>query len=286
MNTRIGLSRFRFYVQILAFGVILLNPFLNYYFHIDFIQGWYQSLGVGRLWFVSPLEGLESILVSKLIYLPLLIGMLIPVLVALFLGRVFCAWICPINFLSELIDSIASFFAKRFKMSLNQNRYILPRYILWFALIAELVLAMVLGAPLFVFLSPPGLVGREIMLAVFFKTMAIEGLIVVAVLAMNLVTKRFYCRYFCPLGALLAFLGAKRRLVVQKNEELCAMCKRCDKACPLGLVPSEGEAASIYCWNCGACVDKCGFRAIGFSWRAIGPIKKVSETCSQLRCVL
>lgn len=46
-----------------AFLVILINPFLNYYFHINFVQGWYQSLGIGKLWFVSPLEGLESILV-------------------------------------------------------------------------------------------------------------------------------------------------------------------------------------------------------------------------------
>lgn len=38
---------------------------------------------------------------------------------------------------------------------------------------------MVLGAPLFVFLSPPGPVGREIRRAVFFHTPAWEGLLVV-----------------------------------------------------------------------------------------------------------
>ena len=78
-------------VQSGAFLLLLAAPLLNYYLHIDFIQGWYQSLGIGKFWFVSPLEGLESILVAKIIYLPLLIGMIVPVMVALFWAAFFVA---------------------------------------------------------------------------------------------------------------------------------------------------------------------------------------------------
>ena len=257
-------SRWRFLVQTLAFLVILLNPFLNYYFHFNFVQGWYQSLGVGKLWFVSPLEGLESILISKTIYLPLLIGMLPPLLLALFLGRVFCGWICPIHFLSDLEDRLLKLFSIR-----RRDLWRLPRKVFWFVLLGELGLAMVLGAPIFVFLSPPGLVGREIMMAVFFHTLALEGVVVLLVLTLNLFTRRFFCRYLCPLGALLAFLGARRRLVVLQEEEQCKQCGLCDQACPLGLYPSKGEGLSLYCWNCGACVDACHLKALRFSWRSL-----------------
>ena len=265
-SSRSRFSTYRILIQTAAFLVILLNPFANYYLGVNFVQGWYQSLGIGNLWFVSPLEGLESILVSKLIYLPLIIGMAIPVLLALFLGRVFCSWICPINYLSELMDRLRRFLTrKRF----IKDAFKLPKYLLWFALIGELILTMVLGAPIFVWLSPPGLVGREIMMAVFFRTLAIEGLIVLMVLTMNLITRRFYCRYLCPLGGLLAFLGSKRKLVVSRTEPECKECGMCGMVCPLGLDPLKGESLSNYCWNCGECVDICPDRTLDFRWRSI-----------------
>jgi ferredoxin-type protein NapH len=251
-------NKIRFGVLTISFLIILINPFLNYYLHISFIQGWYQSLAVGKLWFVSPLEGIESLLVSKQFFLPSVIGMLPPVLLALFMGRVFCSWMCPISFLSELSDKTWNFFSKKKRKDL----IILPKNLLWFSLIGELIFAMILAAPLFVFLSPPGLVGREIMLAVFFKTLAVEGIIVLIVLFLNLITRRFFCRYFCPLGGLLAFLGRKRELKIIKDDEKCINCGLCDKSCPMGLMPSKGEGKGLYCWNCGKCVDSCNNGAI------------------------
>ncbi len=255
-------GNFRLLVQFLAFLVILINPFLNYYWHIDFVQGWYQSLGIGNLWFVSPLEGLESILVSKTIYLPLLIGMLIPVLVAFFLGRVFCGWVCPINFLCELEDR----FLRLLGFKRRKDLILLPKKTLWFTLVGDITLAMILGAPLFVFLSPPGLVGREIMMMVFFHTLALEGVIIIGVLVFNLFTRRFFCRYFCPLGGLLAFLGQKRKFRVVRLADECKECGLCERACPLGLSPEKGESESPYCWNCGECIDSCRFGALFFLW--------------------
>lgn len=254
----------RFISLFIAFLIILINPFLNYYFHFNFIQGWYQSIGIGKLWFVSPLEGIEAILVSKTIYLPLLIAMLIPILVALFLGRVFCSWICPISFFSELMDRIYRLLKGKKR---TYDKLTIPKRTLWFALIGEILLAMIIAAPIFVFLSPPGLVGREIMMLVFFKRFAIEGVVIFIVLGLHLFSRRFFCRYLCPLGALLAFIGSKRKLVISRNESVCMNCKLCDKVCPMDLKPSEYGRASIYCWNCGECVDTCKKKALSFRWK-------------------
>lgn len=247
-----------------AFLLLLVNPLLNYHWGIIFIQGWYQSLGIGALRLVSPLEGLESLLIGKQIYVPTLIGMGIPVLLAVYLGRVFCSWVCPISCLAEMLADVRK---RIWKNAVLRDRLVLARRLLWFALIGEVLLSLILGAPLFVFLSPPGLVGRELMMAVFFRSLAWEGVLVVLVLALELLTRRFYCRYFCPLGGLLALLGMRRKMVVEQTAVNCIRCGRCDRSCPLGLVPSQGESLSAYCWNCGACIDSCEHAALGFTWR-------------------
>lgn len=257
-------GRYRFFILSLAFLVILINPFVNYYLHQNFIQGWYQSLGIGKLWFVSPLEGLESLLISKAFYLPSIAGMVIPVLLALFLGRVFCSWLCPVTFILELFDRIRKVFTG--KKYIN-NTLLVAKKVLWFTLIAELLISMILGAPVFVFLSPPGLVGREIMMMVYFKTFAFEGGILLLILFLELLTRRFFCRSFCPLGALLAFIGKKRSLQVTVDTSNCVECGICERVCPMGLDPQQGEGESCYCWNCGECLDSCHFDALHYSWK-------------------
>lgn len=247
-----------------ALLLLLVNPLVNYHFGLTFVQGWYQSLGIGELRLTSPLEGLESMLVTRQVHAPALIGMAIPLLLALLCGRVFCSWICPISFLTESLDSLRRFLSRN---KLFRDRVLLAKRTLWFALIGEVLLSLIVGAPIFVFLSPPGLVGREIMMAVFFRTLAIEGVLVLLVLVLELVTRRFYCRYCCPLGALLALAGMGRRLVVGQGGGNCTDCGRCDRACPMGLAPSRGESRSAYCWNCGECVDACSHQALDFHWR-------------------
>ncbi len=257
---------FRLLTLTLSFLLILVTPYLNSHYHLNFVQGWFQSLSIGHLWFVSPLEGIESILTSRSVYAPLMVGMFIPVLLALLFGRVFCSWVCPISFFSETLDRIIFLFTRK---KFRPFGIRLPKRSIWFALIGEIILAMTIGAPIFVFLSPPGLVGREIMMMTLFKTLAMEGLIVAVVLLMHLVSKRMFCRYLCPLGGLLGLLGIKRRLVVVPDTDACLNCGLCQKSCPLGLDPEAGQSLSAYCWNCGSCIEICKASALKFQWKDI-----------------
>lgn len=259
-----GHTRLRFFVLFCAFIIILVNPFLNYYLHLNFVQGWYQSIGVGSLWFVSPLEGLESLLITRAVYMPSLIGMLIPFILALLLGRVFCSWICPVTFFLELFDRLRKKITGKKHL---RNKLLFAKKTLWFVLIAELLVSMIIGAPLFVFLSPPGLIGRELMMLVFFGKLAFEGSILVVILILELLTRRFFCRSFCPLGGLLALIGSRRKLVVELLPQNCTGCRKCEKTCPMGLVPHLDEGKSPYCWNCGECIDSCNDNGLKFSWQ-------------------
>ena len=274
---KVTYSAIRLTVLFFAFLLILINPFLNYYFHFTFIQGWYQSLGIGSLWFVSPLEGVESLLITRSVYMPSLVGMVIPFILAFLLGRVFCSWICPVTFILELFDRLRRFITKK---QFLYNKLLIAKKVLWFTLIAELIVSMILGAPIFVFLSPPGLVGREIMMLVFFKTLAIEGILLIIILLLELLTRRFFCRSFCPLGGMLALIGKRRRLKVGINEAVCISCGKCTQTCPMGLVPEKGESTTAYCWNCADCVDICPTNALSFSWISYQPQTEITTAGS------
>ena len=254
-----------------CFLLVAVNPFLNYHWDINFVQGWFQSIGVGNMWIVSPLEGLESILTAKFFYMPSLVGMVIPVTIAFLMGRVFCSWMCLIEFLSVLTDKVVGLLFKKFKY--RKDLISLPNRVLWFVLIGELMLTMIIGYPMFVWWSPPGLTGREIMFYAFYKVVTVEVVIVFAVLFLNLLTRRFFCRYLCPLGALLALIGKRRQLVIRYDAASCVGCKVCDTRCPMGIKPSVGESQSVYCWNCAECVDACPTDSLKFVWRDDGVIR-------------
>lgn len=256
----------RYVIQFVALAFLVVIPLLNFYCNFSFFQGWYQSVGIGDLWIVSPLEGLESILVSRSLFGPLVVAMLIPVAIAVLMGRVFCGWICPIHFFSRIIEEI---YRKTATKKYVRERWAIPRPVLFISLSVELGVTCILGAPIFVMLSPPGLVGREIMMVVFFGRFALEGIIVPLTLLLNGLSRNYFCRYFCPLGALLALLGKKRILNVVTLAGGCTSCGKCRKSCPFGLHAGEGEGESMYCCSCGSCIDSCPHGRLGFSLKNV-----------------
>ena len=82
--------------------------------------------------------------------------------------------------------------------------------------------------------------------------------------------RRSWCRYLCPIGALLKVFGrfgvGKVRLV---NDE-CIGCGNCISTCDmevdvLGELNSHGAVGSSNCIRCLKCVDECPKGSIGFS---------------------
>jgi len=78
------------------------------------------------------------------------------------------------------------------------------------------------------------------------------------VIGASLFIERFWCRYLCPLGALLAPLQKLSLFKVRRSEEHCIHCHICSKSCPVRLDPESTEVtASAECIACGACVSGC-----------------------------
>lgn len=92
------------------------------------------------------------------------------------------------------------------------------------------------------------------------------GSIFFSVLILNLVEKRFWCKYLCPLGALLGILS-RFSLLKREVSEGCASCGLCTRACQGGaLEESATEWRKTECLACFACDDVCPVNAVRFGF--------------------
>lgn len=90
-----------------------------------------------------------------------------------------------------------------------------------------------------------------------------------AVLLLNLHTPRFFCRYLCPLGALMGLAGRWAPLRLSRNQDGCKHCLVCEAHCEGACAPS-GELLRSECVLCLNCLDGCRQGLWGFG-AALGP---------------
>jgi polyferredoxin len=92
--------------------------------------------------------------------------------------------------------------------------------------------------------------------------------ILIAVTAVALVFRRFWCR-ICPLGALTALFSSftpfKQIALTKltKNEEKCTKCGVCKRVCPTGATDvydrKGGDVTESRCMLCARCVELCPY---------------------------
>ena len=75
-----------------------------------------------------------------------------------------------------------------------------------------------------------------------------------ALLAAGLFVERAYCRFLCPLGGSLAFLGRIHMFDWLKRKPQCgSQCRICEADCPLGAIEPTGEINHSECLQCLDC---------------------------------
>ena len=181
-----------------------------------------------------------------------LLGVLL--IVSLFFGRAFCAWACPLGTVQEGLSWLVS----RLTKGRLTGRRTLPAWLdrpLRFVKVG--VLAAVVWASATAVVPPlipfcPYRTLFTLNLGALLGWSVIAGLVVSSV-----AVDRFWCRYLCPLGALLAPTNRVSLWRIRFGREQCIACGRCDRACPVDLdVPQEVERGTE-CIRCMACVQAC-----------------------------
>ena len=114
--------------------------------------------------------------------------------------------------------------------------------------------------------------GAEVLLApVFgyeqpaFQTAWFIGLLFLVILFLNRIRPRFFCRFLCPLGALLGLLCRFSLLKLEQYKDKCTQCGLCTGRCQGAASPQPGEAwANAECVACFNCFDACPEDALAF----------------------
>jgi len=171
----------------------------------------------------------------------------------------FCGWLCPAGTVSEYLWRLGR---KLFKRNFHLPRAVdIPlrgiKYVLMGLFIYVVADMSVVGIRQFLD-SPYGVVDDVKMLNLF-REPGMTGGIVMAILGVGSVfVQNFWCRYFCPYGALMGLVSLLSPLRIRRDAELCIDCAKCARACPSSLpVDRLITIRSAECLGCMQCVAAC-----------------------------
>ncbi|AMH18482.1 quinol dehydrogenase ferredoxin subunit NapH [Hafnia paralvei] len=237
------------------------------WFGVWILKGNYSgSLLLDTVPLTDPLMMLESLFAGHWPALTALAGALVIVAIyALIASRAFCAWVCPLNPVTDLAAWM------RRKLNIRQSAS-LPRGLRYGILLAVLAGSAVSGTLLWEWLNPVALLGRSLIFG------AVGGLwLIVAVFLFDLlVTEHGWCGHICPMGALYGVIGAKAMVRVSaEHREKCTRCMDCFHVCPESQVLREPVLNNDHsplvlskdCISCGRCMDVCAEHVFEFKNR-------------------
>ncbi len=169
---------------------------------------------------------------------------MLPLVAALFFGRVFCSGVCALGAIQELVLLKPIAVPKWLDRALGALKWI------YLALALAIVVVPALGRDFIICRFDP-FVG-------FFRFSGPAHMMILGggFLVLGLFVGRPYCRYLCPYGALLSLTSrlAWRSVSITPDRELdCGLCAR---ACPYGAI-EEMRAIRTSCLACARCYASC-----------------------------
>jgi polyferredoxin len=187
---------------------------------------------------------------------------------SLFLGRLWCGWLCPAGGLQEIYFLINN---KHVNIGrLNWFKYLIFLAIIFIPLISAIRSAGGLTTIDLFYYTDHGIsIAKPGAYPIFL--VQITFITIFAILA----GKRGFCHYFCPI-AVIMIIGRKIRnfirwpaLHLSAESGRCTDCKKCSIYCPMGLdvniMVRQGRMENTECILCGCCVDTCQKQAIHYA---------------------
>ncbi len=178
---------------------------------------------------VGSLQNISASIFSPdyLAPLALIAFFLLPILFALYFGRVFCASACPLGAIQDILV------VKALKLPLWAREV--------FGLLPHLYLGL---AVIYAATSSGFIICRADPFVSFFRLSGSSAAFLsgAVILSVSLFVARPYCRFICPYGVLLSFasLLSKWRLKITPSE--CIRCGICVQNCPFeAIAPPEPE---------------------------------------------
>ena len=271
--------------------LVFLIVFLTLFLRTDY-QGQDQLSGVVNLLFrIDPLVALAASLAAGSFILLVLPAVFL-FFSCLLLGRWFCGWACPMGTLLDATRPLTGGKEVTLPSSLPRIRYTLLVLVLVGALFglplvgfidpfAILVRGLTMAIypafamaieGLFTFTYQHGSawlnqltepVYQLLRLTVLpfeqkFFTLALPALfMLLAVFAIEFLNRRFFCRYLCPLGALLGLPARLALWRITNRQPSCHACGQCSNLCRTGAIDMQNQVNQERCILCLDCLSLC-----------------------------
>ena len=249
------------------FGLWLVKGNLTYSYTLDLLP------------LTDPYVLLQSLLAGHLPGRNALLGAAVVTLFyALVGGRVFCAWVCPMNPVTDFAAWLRS------RLGIKGSAH-LSRQVRFWILGLTLVLALVTGSIAWELVNPVSMLHRGL----FFGVGMAWSVVLAVFLFDLLVTNRGWCGHLCPVGAFYSLLARRSLLrVVALRRADCDDCNDCFVACPEPQVIraplKDGERGvgplilAAQCTNCGRCIDVCKKDVFAYTTRFSQSVSPAAKT--------
>ena len=251
--------------QFAVLALFLAGPWLGYWIVKGNLN---YSLTLGVLPLADPYVLLQSLAAGHRPERNVLIGAAI-ILAAYFLvgGRAYCAWVCPVNVVTDAAHWLRARLGGRRGARLSHA----TRY--WI-LAMTLALALITGTIAWELVNPVSMLHRGIIFGI-----GAGWMVIAAVFLLDLfVAERAWCGRLCPVGAFYSVVGKFSPLRVSAvRRAQCNDCADCYAVCPEPQVikPALKGAdhgigpviLSPHCTNCGRCIDVCSKDVFAFATR-------------------
>jgi len=251
------------------------------------------------LW-ADPLTALITQLAGRF-FDPIFLIALLVLLSPFIFGRAFCGWICPLGTTIDISDRYLT------KKSKSTRKYRPVKTVLLFVFILFAVFGVQLSwlmDPLPILWRSFGVLGMSF--SFLFADTILNGLydanifpdtvldiqdnisawlfpvstpkflmlllpfiIIIGILALGKISRRFWCRNLCPLGALLGLLSKFSPFQRIVDKQACTSCSICQKKCKMDAIEADyintEKSECIFCLNCR---EDCPTDAISYQFQS------------------
>lgn len=209
-------------------------------------------------------------------------------LYGIILGRTICGFLCPFGLFQDLLHKIPTPKLKKNKFTkvLSYLKYVI--LVLFVVIFPLMYVFRDFPLPAFCkYICPAGTIGgafgllanslNDGMFEMLGPLFTWKFVLAVGFILACIFIYRFFCRFFCPLGALYGLFNKFAILGIKLDKPSCTSCGRCMSTCKMDI----SEVGDKECISCGDCVDVCPTGAIQYrGGKIILPPNEIPENAT------